>query len=107
MIKLLLLLLSLAILSQNTCPYGFAAKTEFAASHTHDCPLKKSHHSSSKGQDSLDGSAGKVLYPGFVFSISDTRIVILDSHMNTDYIPLSPVHYTDPLREPSTRPPAA
>lgn len=56
MITFLLLLLSLALVLQNTCPYGFAAKTAFVAPHTHDCPLKKDHQAPSKEGDSVDGN---------------------------------------------------
>lgn len=107
MIKFLLLLLSLALVLQNTCPYGFAAKTAFVAPQTHDCPLKKDHHALSKEGDSVDGNSGKILFSAFVFSIPDVQTVILCSQVNVDYTPLSPDNYKNPFKEPSVKPPAA
>ena len=37
MLKIVTLALSLAILIQNTCPLGLAAKTGFASPHSHCC----------------------------------------------------------------------
>ena len=105
--RLLLFLLAFSLVLQNTCPYGFAAKTAFAAPHTHDCPLKKDHHSPSKEGDSVDGNSGKVLFPAFVFSVPDVQTVILCSQVDVDYTPLSSDNYKDPFKEPSAKPPAA
>jgi hypothetical protein len=107
LILLLLFILVISLVLQNTCPYGFAAKTAFVAHHTHDCPLKKSHHSPAKEQNSVDDNPGKLLYPSFIFSIPDTQTVVSRFQMNTEYTVLYFDNYKDHFREPSTRPPVA
>jgi len=107
LMRLILFLLVISLVLQNTCPYGYAAKTAFAASHTHDCPMKKSHHSPAKDRDSVDDNPGKALYPSFVFSVPDKQAVIFRFQTNTEYTALSSVNYKDHFREPSTKPPAA
>lgn len=67
--RLLLLFLAFSLIIQNTCPYGMAAKTGFAAKEIHHCPLKK--HSTSKTD--ADDTAPKAMFqPGqtFVFTVS-------------------------------------
>ena len=107
LIRLLLFLLVISLVLQNTCPYGFASKSAFAAPHMHDCPLKKSHHNPAKDLDSVDDNPGKLLYPSFVFSIPDTHAVISRFQANTEYMALSFDNYKDHFTEPSIKPPVA
>jgi hypothetical protein len=107
LMRLLLFILVISLVLQNTCPYGFASKTAFTAPHAHDCPLKKSHHSPAKEQNTVDDNPGNLLYPSFIFSIPDTQPVLSRFQMNTEYTVLYSDDYKDYFREPSTRPPVA
>ena len=107
LMRLILFLLVISLVLQNTCPYGFAAKTAFVAHHTHDCPLKKSHHSPAKEQNSVGDNPGKLPYPSFIFSIPDTQTVVSRFQMNAEYTVLYSDKYKDHFREPSIRPPVA
>jgi len=69
--RLLLLFLAFSLLIQNTCPYGFAAKTGFIAKENHHCHCKK--YPSSKPE--ADDSAKKVISQTgqiFVFIVGDS-----------------------------------
>jgi len=96
-----------SLVMQNTCPYGFAAKTAFVAPLAHDCPLNKSHHSPAKERGSVDDNRGKALYPSFVFSVPDSQTVISRFQTHTEYTALPSDNYKDYFREPSTQPPVA
>jgi hypothetical protein len=108
--KLKLVLLSVLFLSlvlQNTCPYGFEAKTAFAAARAPDCPHSGSHHAPDKDQDSGSDNPGVPLYPAFVLSIPVNQTIVLCSQIEAEYTPLSSDHYKDFHKEPSTKPPLA
>ena len=105
LMRLLLFLLTFSLVLQNTCPYGFAAKTGFAAPQAHDCPCKKSNPASTKDTGSADKSTGSLLYPAFVFSVPDTQTIALRSQMKTEYISQSSEKYKNPFKEPSIKPP--
>jgi hypothetical protein len=107
LMRLLFFLLVISLVLQNTCPFGFASKTAFTAPHMHDCPLRKSHHSPAKGQNSVDDNTGRLLYPSFMFSVPDTQSVVFRFQMNTEYTVLYSDNYKDHFKEPSTRPPVA
>ncbi|MBI5741337.1 MAG: hypothetical protein HZA16_11550 [Nitrospirae bacterium] len=107
LMRLLLFLLAVSLVLQNTCPYGYAAKTAFVAPLTHDCPMNKSHHSPSKERGSVDDNQGKALYPLFVFSVPDSRTVISSFQTHAEYTALSSGNYKDHFREPSIQPPVA
>lgn len=104
--RILLLLLAFSIVLQNTCPYGFAAKTSFAALQTHECPLKKGGHSPAKDRDSVDGNTDRALYPAFVLSLPELQDIMPCSQMNAAYTPLPPGNYRNPFKDPLARPPA-
>jgi hypothetical protein len=106
-LRLLLLLLITSIILQNTCPYGYAAKTAFTAPHTHDCPLKKSRPGHAKDRNSVDDKPGKSMYSSFVFSVPESHAVISRFQTKSEYAALSPGNYNGPFREPPERPPAA
>ncbi|HEX8949985.1 MAG TPA: hypothetical protein VF790_13535 [Dissulfurispiraceae bacterium] len=102
--RLLLFFLALALVVQNTCPYGFAAKTGFAAPHTHACPLKASrHHGPAKERD----TSGKATYPAFVVTVAEARPCIRRFHIDTNYTLFVPDIYKAPCKEPLHKPPAA
>lgn len=105
MMRILLLLLVFSIALQNTCPYGFAAKTSFAALQTHECPMKKGGHSPVKNRDSVDGNTDRALYSAFVLSLSDVQDILPCSHINAVYTPLSFGNYRNPFKDPLARPP--
>ena len=107
LMRLFLFLLAFSLVLQNTCPYGFAAKTAFAAPQAHDCPFKKSHHAPQKDRDSVDDNPVKPLYPAFVFSIPDTQVAALCYQMKPEYAALSSDNYKDPFKEPLIKPPVA
>lgn len=107
LVQILLFLLVISLVLQNTCPYGFASKTAFAAPQTHDCPFKKNHQNPVNEPNSDDDNPGKLLYPSFVFSVPDNQPVISRFQTNTEYIALSSENYKDPFKEPTIRPPVA
>jgi hypothetical protein len=105
--RLLLFVLFLSLVLQNTCPYGFAAKTAFVATQTHDSPQSKNHHSPDKDRDSADNTLGRMLHPAFVLSLPDNQTIVLCSQMKAEYTTLSPENYKDFIKEPFTKPPVA
>ncbi len=105
MMRILLLLLTFSIVLQNTCPYGFAAKTSFAAPQTHECPMKKGGHSPAEERDSVDGNTDKTLYPAFVLSLPELQDIMPCSQMNSAYTPLPSGNYKNPFKDPLGRPP--
>jgi hypothetical protein len=44
--RILIFLIVSAIVMQNTCPYGWAAKTAFASPQASHCPMKEHHRPS-------------------------------------------------------------
>jgi len=100
--SMLLFLLSFSLILQNTCPYGFAAKTAFAAPHTHACPF---HHYPSKGQRAIDDNSNKVIYPAFVMVASFVQPSIQHFPVSTEYSLFSYDKYTNPFKEPLIKPP--
>jgi len=105
LMRLFLFILAFSLVLQNTCPHGFAGKTAFVASHTHDCPSRKSHHAPAKDRGSVDDNAGKLLYPAFVFSIPAVRRIMLCHEQKAVYTLLSSDTYKDPFKDPSIKPP--
>jgi hypothetical protein len=108
--KLKLVLLSLLFLSlvlQNTCPYGFEAKTAFAAVQAPDCPHSKSRHSPEKDRDSADDNLRRPLHPAFVLSVPVNQTIVICSQMEAEYTILSSGNYKDFLKAPATKPPLA
>ncbi len=100
--RMLLLLLSFSLILQNTCPYGFAAKTAFAAPLTHQCPF---HHYPHKGQGAVDDNSIKVIYPAFVMVAPFVQPSVQPFHVCTDYFLYSSDRYTNPFKEPLIKPP--
>ncbi len=100
--RMLLLLLSLSLILQNTCPYGFAEKTAFAASHMHACPF---HHCPPTGQGAVDDNVNKIIYPAFVMVAPFVQPAIQRFPVNTDYFLFSSGRYAGPFKEPLIKPP--
>jgi hypothetical protein len=101
-----IILISFAILVQNTCPYGFAAKTGFAAPKAHDCPFKKCHTAPSKEGSSPDENSGKALFPAFVLSMPEVQAAIHCFAVNREHFLFSSNNYKDPFKKPIIKPPA-
>ncbi len=53
MARYLIALIVVTIVVQNTCPYGYAAKTAIAAPMVHHCPLKDSAPSEDGGKNRM------------------------------------------------------
>lgn len=66
-VRLLILFLLVSFLVQNTCPYGLAAKTGFAAKEIHHCPMKKH---SSKPDDDSSSKVMRQTGQTFVFTVN-------------------------------------
>jgi hypothetical protein len=101
LMRLLFFLLALSLILQNTCPYGFAAKTAFAFSHLHQCPL---HHQTGE-QETVDGNPNKAIHPAFVMAASHMQPSIRHFSIGTDYWPIVSDRYTNPFKDPLIRPP--
>jgi hypothetical protein len=102
LMKMFLFLLSFSLILQNTCPYGFAAKTAFAAPHTHACPF---HHCPPKKQNAVDDNANKAMYPTFVMAVPFVQPSIQRFPISTGYVLFSSDRYTNPFKEPLIKPP--
>ena len=107
LMRALLFLLAFSLVVQNTCPYGFAGKTAFAAPYTHGCPFKKAHHGPPKDKASVDENMGKVFCASFVLSIPDVQALSLRLQANASFFPMPFDNYKNPFKEPLIRPPAA
>jgi len=108
LIRVVLFLLAFSLVLQNTCPYGFAAKTAFATcgstQHSSHCPMHEQKQSKQDGQNDVkkEFSQAKQI---FVLSISqpDNSFQILSpaikavSQISNDF--------KDVFSEPPLRPP--
>jgi hypothetical protein len=104
LLRMFLLLLSFSLIVQNTCPYGFAAKTAFAAQHTHQCPFHRYPH---KGQGAVDDNSNKVIYPAFAMVAPFVQPSIHYFPESTDYFLFSSDRYSNPFKKPLIKPPVA
>ena len=102
-IIMLLFLLSFSLILQNTCPYGFAGKTAFAALHTHACPF---HHQPLKGKRTVDDNSGKI-HAAFVMAFSFEKPAIQRFALTFAYVSSSSNKYINPYKDPLTKPPVA
>jgi len=102
--RMLLFLLALSLILQNTCPYGFAAKTAFAAEHSHQCPF---HHGKTKEQGTVNDNSSKAIHPAFVMITPFVQPSVEGLPISTDYFPLLSDRYTNPFKEPRIKPPTA
>jgi hypothetical protein len=67
----IIVLLSLALLIQNTCPFGKAGKTALS-SLGGDCPLKHGMIVSHDMQKNLVADSSTAHFPHFIFDVSET-----------------------------------
>jgi hypothetical protein len=100
---ILLFLLSLSLVLQNTCPHGFAGKTAFAALHTHACPHQ---HCPLKGKSAVDDNSNKS-GPGFVMAFPFVKPAVQRFALRSDYVIFSFDKYINPFKDPLTKPPVA
>jgi hypothetical protein len=103
----LLFVLFFSLVLQNTCPYGFEAKTAFVAVQAPDCPHSGSRHIPDKDRDSADDNLRRPLHPAFVLSIPINQTIVLCTQIEAEYTIPSSENYKDFLKEPSTKPPLA
>jgi len=102
--RILLFLLALSLILQNTCPYGFAAKTGFAIQYSHQCPF---HRHQTTEQGTVDDNSNKVIYPAFVMVTPFVQPSIEGFPISTGCSFLSSGGYTNPFKEPRIKPPRA
>jgi len=102
--RILLFLLAFSLILQNTCPYGFAAKTAFAAPHSHQCSF---HRHQTKEQRTVDDNSNKVMYPAFVMITPFIQPSIEGVPVSTYYLRFSFCGYTNPFKDPRIKPPIA
>ena len=100
---MLLFLLSLSLILQNTCPYGFAGKTAFAARQTHACPF---HHQPIQGKSAVDDNSNKI-HPAFVIAFFFDKPMIQHFALNSAYVIFFSDKYINPFKDPLTKPPVA
>lgn len=105
LMRLFFFLLAFSLMVQNTCTYGFAGKTAFAAFYTHDCPYQKNQQSPDRDQDSVGDKTVKMLYPAFLFSVPDVQRITLCFREYAAYTPLFSDSYKDPFKKPTIKPP--
>jgi len=60
---------------QNTCPFGLAGKTGYAAQSMHHCPLKAKHTSDKKGSQTHKSTA-QYAGQGFLFTLSASAVSV-------------------------------
>jgi hypothetical protein len=104
LMRILFFLLALSLILQNTCPYGFAAKTAFAAQHSQRCPF---HHHQTNGQGTVDDNSGKAVYPAFVMVTPFVQPSVVHFPLSADYLLFSSGRYVNPFKEPLIKPPVA
>ncbi|QWR78441.1 hypothetical protein [Candidatus Magnetomonas plexicatena] len=104
--KTIVFLIVCALMLQNTCVYGFAAKTGFLSAKTHDCQLKKCCHNCSEKRDTVNEKIGKIFHQTFVLTISDIKTVSRCFPVCSDYVLSSSDIYNDPFPNLFQKPPA-
>ena len=71
-VSMILFLLIVALLVQNTCPQGFAGKSTVAASCSH-CPQKHTHRLATEGNTLSSISPAPAHLPMYVLDVPSTR----------------------------------
>ena len=103
LMRLLLFLVALSLVLQNTCPYGFAEETAFARPLLHRCLL---HYHQAMEQETVDDHSSTGVHQGFVMAASYMRPSGRYFPLSTDGWPVVSDRYTSPFKEPLIRPPA-
>ena len=108
LIRVLILILSIAIGIQNTCPQGWAAKTAFvtcgSAKQSAHCPMHEKKESKQDRQD--DGKKGiSIVKQAFVIHIVSLDNAFQMLEYETDTQPIASLSLTEIFSEPLSRPP--
>jgi len=103
LLRSIIFLLAIALLIQNTCPFGAAGKSTVAASCEH-CPLKHGSSVSVDGQKNLVSGFSSVHFPLYVFAVPKT-IHTFQLEPVTSARPVLADSYKDPLPDELLRPP--
>jgi hypothetical protein len=104
-LRCIILLLSFALLIQNTCPLGAAGKSTVASSCDH-CPLKHSLLIPFDGQTNLVSDSSSVHFPVYVFAVAKTVHTFQFGPIKFAR-PVLADRYKDALPEELLRPPRA
>jgi hypothetical protein len=104
--KTIVFLLVCALVLQNTCVYGFAAKTGFIAAAAHNCHLQKPLYNCSKNQDTVNEKTVKIFNQTFVLIIAEVKTLNHRLPVNFNYFFISSDIYTDPFLKLFQKPPA-
>lgn len=104
MVRYIIALIILTIVVQNTCPYGYAAKTAIAASLEHHCPLKDSASPEDGGKNSVTKNPRDINQP-FVIAAAPAADTgrVFDTVMEPGII--RPAGFKDIFADPPLRPP--
>jgi hypothetical protein len=104
MVRYLIALIVMTIVIQNTCPYGYAAKTAIAAPIEHHCPLKDSAPSEDGGTNRMTQDLRDLSQPYVIAAAPscDTGLAF-DTVMETDII--RHAGFEDFVADPPLRPP--
>ena len=78
-IRLLIAALVIAIVLQNTCPHGWAAKSAFVSSHVFHCCSLNEHKHSGRERREDGGKELSHVNPAFVFHVSNSVTVVQDT----------------------------
>lgn len=101
----IIVLLGIALLIQNTCPQGAAGKSSVAAS-CRTCPMKHHHLVLSQGEQLVAKALQPIHYPLYVLSVSSPAHTFGLAFVETAS-PLLIERYLDALRHELLRPPRA
>ena len=103
--RLIIFILALALLIQNTCPFGAAGKSTVAET-CKNCPMHHSFTVAADGQKSLVSDSSSVHFPLYVFSIPKT-IHTFQLNPIKSARPVLADNYKDALPDELLRPPQA
>ena len=96
----------LAIIVQNTCPFGLASKTAFASPYSNHCPLKGHDHEESGRHDGIDKDPSHA-NSYYVLHVAETDSALHGPTLNKGMIPPGLNTYKDACPDPPLRPPRA
>ena len=100
----IILLLSSALLIQNTCPFGAAGRSSVVSPSCKDCPLKHSIVVSQDGRNKLVSVFSEVHFPHYIFKVSNTIFSFRISPLASEG-PILANNYEDALPDELLRPP--
>jgi len=104
--RFLIFLVAFAIILQNTCPYGWAGKTAFAASHVSHCPMKdRQRPAKTNDRDDVKKELSNAKQT-FVFSVGTSGNTFRLLALISCTISVKTDNVKDVFSEPLLRPPA-